>query len=116
MFSLLFLTKILSYVGIGGLLLYGGCSVRDLINARSDLRECQTEAKASSTQLIQAKKALQEAKAGTDKSVTEALAKSAIGAEVDCDKKNYKLTAKNCRTILRREAEEIANKTKRMLQ
>ena len=113
MFSYLFLFKVL---GISSLLLYGGCKIRGMLHAKRDLGIAQTKIQTLEKQVTAWKEKAAKARDSTDKSVTEALAKCDLGKEIDADKKNYKLTAKNCRTILRREAEEIANKTKRMLQ
>lgn len=104
-----FILKSLGGLGLIALLTIGGCQVKNLLLAKEKL-------KSTTKELALTKSALANERKLTDAAVSDALKKCAAGKQLDAMKKQYKLDAKNCRALLRKKAEAIANQSKKLVR
>lgn len=87
----------------------GGCKIKGLLNAKRDLDVCQHEKKQLAQELFDLKKNFQVA-------VKEAAGKCEEGQKLDQMKKEYKLNARTCRKLLKKQALDIARQSGKLLK
>ena len=68
------------------------------------------------TELESCQNSYNDSSEGFDDGLKEAAQKGAAGKELNCQRKNYKLTAEKCKTLLRDLAKEQAKKASEMVR